>query len=66
MGITIAHPAVAVPTSEPITEQSPGPRVRRRNSGLGDVLFFNVTRVFAVFTLLTLVGIMISLLIASW
>ncbi|HEV7394594.1 MAG TPA: phosphate ABC transporter permease PstC [Burkholderiales bacterium] len=66
MDITIAHPAVAVPTSEPIREQSPGPRVRRRNSGLGDALFFNVTRLFALFTLLTLVGIIISLLIASW
>jgi phosphate transport system permease protein len=66
MDITVAHPVVAVPTSDSITKQSPDPSGRRKNSGLGDALFFNITRAFAVFTLLTLVGIIISLLIASW
>jgi phosphate transport system permease protein len=66
MDITVAHPVVAVPTSDSITKQSPGLSARRKNSGLGDALFFNITRAFAVFTLLTLVGIIISLLISSW
>jgi phosphate transport system permease protein len=37
-----------------------------RNGGFGDALFFNVTRLSAVLTLLTLVGIIISLVVASW
>ena len=37
-----------------------------RGGGFGDALFFNVTRLFAVVTLLMLAGIVVSLLISSW
>ena len=47
-------------------EIKPGPRVLRRRSGFGDVLFFQVTRAFAVLTLITLVAIVASLVISSW
>ncbi|MEN3353841.1 MAG: phosphate transport system permease protein [Betaproteobacteria bacterium] len=66
MDITVAHPAVSVSTTQSLSQESPGPRTRRRNSGFGDALFFNITRSFAILTLLTLVGIIISLLISSW
>jgi phosphate transport system permease protein len=39
------------------------PRTRHK---IGDLLFFNVTRAFAAFTLMLLAGIIISLLIGSW
>lgn len=42
------------------TEKSQSPR------NLGDRLFFNLTRAFAVFTLLLLAGIIVSLIIGSW
>ncbi|HEX2825527.1 MAG TPA: phosphate ABC transporter permease PstC [Burkholderiales bacterium] len=38
----------------------------RRRSALADALFFNLARFFAVVTLLTLVGIIVSLIVASW
>jgi phosphate transport system permease protein len=66
MDITVAHPAVAVLTPAPITKQTPRSRIRRSNSGLGDAIFFNITRLFALLTLLSLVGIIISLVVASW
>jgi phosphate transport system permease protein len=66
MDITVDHPAVSVPTTRSVAQESRGPRTRRRNTGFGDALFFNVTRLFAVLTLLTLVGIIISLMISSW
>jgi phosphate transport system permease protein len=66
MDITVAHPAVSVSTTQSLSQESPAPRTRRRNSGFGDALFFNITRSFAILTLLTLVGIIISLLISSW
>jgi phosphate transport system permease protein len=40
--------------------------VRRRSSGFADALFFNLTRFFAVVTLLTLFGIIVSLIVSSW
>ena len=39
---------------------------RRRSHGLGDAVFANVTRAFAVATLLLLLGIVVSLTISSW
>jgi len=36
------------------------------NSHFGDWLFANLTRLFAVLTLLTLIGILISLIVGSW
>jgi phosphate transport system permease protein len=36
------------------------------NSHFGDWLFANLTRLFAVLTLLTLIGILISLLVGAW
>jgi phosphate transport system permease protein len=47
-------------------EIKPGPRVLRRRSGFGDVVFFQVTRAFAVLTLITLLAIVASLVISSW
>jgi phosphate transport system permease protein len=38
----------------------------RRKGALADALFFNVARFFAVTTLLTLVGIIVTLIVASW
>ncbi len=38
----------------------------RVRSGFGDAFFFNVTRLFAVVTLLVLAGIVVSLVISSW
>jgi phosphate transport system permease protein len=39
------------------------PQVR---SNIGDILFFNLTRAFAAFTLMLLAGIIVSLVIGSW
>jgi phosphate transport system permease protein len=48
-------------------EQKTASPVSRRNpSGLGDLIFFNVTRFCAIFTLLLLGGIIASLVISSW
>jgi phosphate transport system permease protein len=40
--------------------------VAKTRSGLGDALFFNLTRVAAAFTLVVLAGIIVSLVISSW
>jgi phosphate transport system permease protein len=42
------------------------PRLLRRSGRVGDALFLNVTRACAVLTLLTLAGIIASLVVASW
>jgi phosphate transport system permease protein len=65
MDYTVAHPPVTVNRSEPLREQTTVRRVRT-GSGLGDAVFFNLTRLFAVLTLLVLVGIIASLIVASW
>jgi phosphate transport system permease protein len=39
---------------------------RGRSSRVGDALFFNVTRAFAVLTLVMLAGIILSLVVESW
>ena len=44
-----------------ISETSIGPRRQ-----IGDLLFFNLTRAFAMLTLLTLAGIIVSLFIGAW
>jgi phosphate transport system permease protein len=36
------------------------------SKGLGDAIFFNLTRAFALFALLTLAGIILSLIYGSW
>jgi phosphate transport system permease protein len=67
MELTAAHPAVSVPIQfDTIAIERPGPRARRKSSAIGDALFFNVTRLFAILTLLTLAGIIVSLVVASW
>ena len=38
--------------------------IKRR--GFGDWVFFNLTRIFALFTLITLAGIIVSLIIGAW
>ncbi len=38
----------------------------KESRNIGDMLFFNLTRGFAAFTLLLLAGIIVSLLISSW
>jgi phosphate transport system permease protein len=40
--------------------------VRKQKKWLGDFVFLNLTRFFALFTLLTLAGIMVSLVITAW
>jgi phosphate transport system permease protein len=64
---------IAAPTvSVSVTSPNAGPKLNRfhrrrvRNSGFGDTLFLNVTRLSAVLTLLTLLGIIISLVVSSW
>lgn len=52
-------------TDSAIGSQSKGEGVKAK-SKLGDILFFNVTRIFAFLTLLLLGGIIVSLLVASW
>ena len=44
----------------------PTPGASRRRSRLGDAVFFQLTRAFAVLTLITLLGIIASLVISSW
>ena len=67
MRVTVARPSVSVPPhNAPHESQFSGPGARPRRSRLGDALFFNLTRLFAVLTLLTLVGIIVSLVVASW
>jgi phosphate transport system permease protein len=67
MEITVAHPAVSVSKStESATHEAAARSGRRRNTGLADAVFFNLTRLFAILTLLVLVGIIASLVISSW
>ena len=47
-------------------ERTSSAGARRRSTGLADALFFNVTRASAILTLLTLLAIIASLLVASW
>ncbi len=44
----------------------PGPAANRKGARFGDALFFNLTRAFAVFTLLMLAGIILSLFVSAW
>ncbi len=46
--------------------QSKDAAKRRLASRAGDVVFFNLTRFFAIFTLVMLAGIIVSLVITSW
>jgi phosphate transport system permease protein len=66
MQATAAHPAVPALRTNSLDDQLPGPRAERRRHGVGDAVFFNLTRFFAAATLLTLVGIILSLVVASW
>ena len=68
MEITAPSPAAPVTADRVETrrDQTPGPRSPRGNSGFGDALFFNVTRLFAILTLLLLAGIIVSLVVSSW
>ena len=68
MEITAPSPAgsVTIDRVVPRKEEAPGPKSARRRRGFGDAVFFNLTRLFAILTLLSLVGIIISLVISSW
>jgi phosphate transport system permease protein len=68
MDITAANPAVAVTTDNatPRKTRTPGPGNARKGGRFGDIVFFNLTRAFAIFTLITLVGIIISLFVSAW
>jgi len=46
--------------------RQPGGDAYLRRYRLQDALFFNLTRAFAVLTLITLAGIIVSLIVASW
>lgn len=68
MDITAANPAVAVTTDNaaPRKTRMPGPGNVRKGGRFGDVVFFNLTRAFALFTLITLAGIILSLFVSAW
>ncbi len=68
MDITAANPAVAVTTDNAVPRKTrmPGPGTAAKSGRFGDVLFFNLTRAFAIFTLVTLAGIIISLFVSAW
>lgn len=69
MDITAANPAVAVTTDNdavPRKTRMPGPGNARKGGRFGDAVFFNLTRAFALFTLITLAGIIISLFVSAW
>jgi phosphate transport system permease protein len=68
MDITAANPAVAVTTDNaaPRKNRMPGPGAARKGGRFGDIFFFNLTRAFAIFTLLTLAGIIVSLFVSAW
>jgi len=59
---------MAASANNSLAQQSslaPSVQPMRKSKGLGDFLFFNTTRLFALLTLLLLGGIMVSLLISS-
>jgi phosphate transport system permease protein len=64
--------AAALPGSEAAAETGrmavvPPPKPpKRAASALGDVVFFNLTRAFALIALFTLAGIIVSLVYAAW
>ena len=68
MEITAPHAAVPVTPekAEQKKERLPTPKKPRERSGIGDTVFFNLTRFFAVLTLVTLAGIVLSLFVSSW
>jgi phosphate transport system permease protein len=66
MHATVAHPDARAADREFVGQPSPTPRMPRRRYALADALFCNFARFFAVVTLLTLVGIIVSLIVASW
>jgi phosphate transport system permease protein len=45
---------------------APKPTANERRNQLADLLFHNITRAFAVLTLVTLAGIIVSLFVSSW
>ena len=47
-------------------KEAPQPEAGGRRSQLGDLIFHNVTRGFAALTLVTLFGIIVSLVVSSW
>ncbi len=62
-----AATALSFPQAEQTKTHQPAPKnTVRDRTGLGDAIFFNLTRVAALFTLLLLAGIIVSLIISSW
>ena len=69
MDATVASPPFPVtiePADKATKQQMPGPGAAGKSNRFGDVLFFNLTRAFAVLTLITLAGIIISLFVSAW
>jgi len=54
------------PDAAAVASRRSGEGSVKTKSKLGDLLFFNATRIFALLTLLLLGGIIVSLLVASW
>lgn len=62
-----AATALSFPQAEQSKTHQPAPKnTVRDRTGLGDTIFFNLTRLAALFTLLLLAGIIVSLMISSW
>jgi phosphate transport system permease protein len=50
-----------------VVRRQPDPKNARKTiSGLGDAIFFNLTRLAAALTLVVLAGIIVSLIVSSW
>jgi len=47
-------------------KDAPQPEAGERRRQVGDLIFYNVTRAFAALTLVTLFGIIVSLVVSSW
>lgn len=47
-------------------KNAPNPEANERRKQIGDVVFRNITRAFAVLTLVTLFGIIVSLFVSAW
>lgn len=69
MDATVARPPFPVTiesADKAEKQQKPGPGAAGKSNRFGDALFFNLTRAFAVLTLVTLAGIIISLFVSAW
>ena len=63
--MTLPQSGATTMTAASLT-QDMEPPVRKRPSQLGDVIFANLTRAFAVLALASLAGIIVSLMVGAW